>query len=311
MAIIGKITIFCFLASYTVALALEVIRMFFRSELPLWLTRGFAGAGLLAHTLFLAHRASSATSIPLSSAFEWDLLAAWGLVVVYLYLSWTLPKTAVGLFLLPLVLGLILMARFVASDQPFPQSDAGKVWGAIHGIFLLLGLVAVTIGFVAGVMYLIQSYRLKHKRPPAAGLLRLPSLEWMERVSARAIWISALAVGVGFGSGIVLNLVLHQRKADEVPWSDPVVWRTALMFAWLLAAAIFSAIYRPARSGRKVAYLTVANFAFLAGSVVVGLLLPSEHNVEKVRSASQANAANWSSLRIPHTAYRLPSVQSS
>jgi ABC-type transport system involved in cytochrome c biogenesis permease subunit len=289
MAIISGISVFCFAASYTVALALEVVRMFFRSDLPLWLTRGFAGAGLLAQTLFLAYRAANATTTPLSSAFEWNLLGAWGLVVVYLYLSWTHPRTAVGLFLLPLVLGLIALAHFFASQQPFPQSEAGKVWGAIHGVFLLLGLVAVTVGFVAGLMYLIQSYRLKHKRPPVAWL-RLPSLEWLERISIRAIWISALAVGVGFGSGIVLNLVLHQRQMDELPWSDPVIWRTALMFAWLLAVAIFSAIYRPARSGRKVAYLTLANFAFLAASVAVGMLLPSEHGVEKKAEGGRRKA---------------------
>ena len=40
---------------------------------------------------------------------------------------------------------------------------------------------------------------------------------------------------------------------------------------------IFSALYRPARSGRKVAYLTVASFAFLAASLAVRLFVPSEH----------------------------------
>jgi hypothetical protein len=309
MAIISGISVFCFAASYVVALALEVVRMFFRSDLPLWLTRVFAGAGLLAQTLFLAHRAATATTTPLSSAFEWNLLGAWALVVVYLYVSWTHPRTAVGLFLLPLVLGLIALARFFASDQPFPQSQAGKVWGAIHGVFLLLGLVAVTIGFVSGVMYLIQSYRLKHKRPPTAGMLRLPSLEWMEHVSIRSIWISTLAVGIGFGSGIVLNMILHGRETDELPWSDPVIWRTALTFVWLLAAAVFTAIYRPARSGRKVAYLTVANFVFVAGSIVVGLALPSEHGVEKARNAEWGVRSEGSALiALPASAAKKSSV---
>ena len=97
-------------------------------------------------------------------------------------------------------------------------------------------------------------------------------------------------IGVGFASGIVLNLVLHERSIDEVPWTDPIIWRTALMFAWLLVAAVFSAIYRPARSGRKVAYLTVASFAFLAVSLGLGLLLPSEHGgaaTEKQKAESR------------------------
>ena len=46
-------------------------------------------------------------------------------------------------------------------------------------------------------MYLVQSYRLKHKLPPIQGL-QLPSLEWLERVNARATVLSALLLVIGF-----------------------------------------------------------------------------------------------------------------
>jgi ABC-type uncharacterized transport system permease subunit len=252
---------------------------------------------LLAHTLYLGRRAVIVDGAPLSSAFDWYLLAAWAMMVVYLFLIWYHPRTSIGLFLLPLVLGLIGLAKF-ADRTPFPTSSAGQVWGAIHGVFLLLGLVAVALGFVAGVMYLIQSYRLKHKMPSASGV-RLPSLEWLERVSSRAILVSVLMVGIGFASGIVLNMILQQRKLDEVPWSDPVIWRTALMFGWLLVAAVFSAIYRPARSGRKVAYLTVANFVFLAVSLGIGVLLPSEHGAaERQKTGIEGGIRNSEGGRV-------------
>ena len=54
----------------------------------------------------------------------------------------------------------------------------------MHGLVLLLGTVTVCIGFLAGVMYLVQSYALKHARSPSNGW-RLPSLEWLERVNSR------------------------------------------------------------------------------------------------------------------------------
>jgi ABC-type uncharacterized transport system permease subunit len=227
----------------------------------------------------LANRAVTAPATPLSSPFDWDLLGAWGLMLVYLYLCWYHPKTSIGTFLLPLVLGLIGLAKF-ASREPFPQSRAGQIWGTIHGIFLLLGLVAVAIGFVAGLMYLLQSYRLKHKLPVTGGQ-RLPSLEWLERINSRAILISVVMVGIGFASGIVLNMISHHIKIDQVPWSDPVIWSTAVMFSWLLAAALFGAVYRPARSGRKVAYLTVASFALLALALCTRVLLPSQHTAQR------------------------------
>ena len=63
---------------------------------------------------------------------------------------------------------------------------------------------------------------------------------------------------------MVLNLVNRQHQAQRyLPWNDPVIWSSGLLLIWLLAAASFSLFYRPARQGRKVAYLTVASFVFL------------------------------------------------
>ncbi len=125
MSIISGISVICFAASYSLVLALEVIRFSLRRAVPLVLVRGFAAAGLLAHTLYLIYRARVGTSTPLSSAFEWILLGAWGLAAVYLYLTFTHSKAALGLFLLPIILALIGLATF-ADDKPFPQSRADK-----------------------------------------------------------------------------------------------------------------------------------------------------------------------------------------
>ncbi len=242
---------------------LELLRTVFRGRVRGALVIAFAGAGFIAHTLYLGYRAATSSSLPLSSAYEWFLLAAWALVAIYLYLAFQPSLAAVGVFLLPLALALIAASHY-ASHKPVPLAPAKQIWGVIHGIFLLAGAVAVIVGFVAGVAYLWQSYRLKNKRPPLAGV-RLPSLERLEHVNSRAIVLSALLIGAGVLSGFVLNLILHRHSADEsLPWTDPIVWRSAGMFAWLLAAVAFTMLYRPARQGRKVAYLTVASFVFLA-----------------------------------------------
>ena len=54
-----------------------------------------------------------------------------------------------------------------------------KVSAWLGGQLLLAGTVAVSFGFIAGIMYLVQSWRLKHKLPPQAGF-KLPSLEWLQ-----------------------------------------------------------------------------------------------------------------------------------
>jgi len=270
------ISITCFAASYAVALALEITRLFFRSGVRGAVMLLFAGAGLLAQTLFFVYRAMHEPNAPLSSEFDWYLIAAWCLMLAYFDLTIHHPKTPFGLFVLPLVLGLIGMAQFAADRTPFPRSQAAQIWGAIHGAFLLLGTVAVFIGFVAGVMALAQAYRLKHKISPVQRF-NLPSLEWLEGLNTRAITVSVIMIAIGFLSGIVLNLLHDRLHVAELPWNDPIIWTSALLVGWMLTAAGFSIFYKPARQGRKVAYLTVASFVFLVLSIGLRFFLPTQH----------------------------------
>ncbi len=249
---------------------------------------GFSVAGLIAQTLYLGYRAVTAVDgAPLSSEFDWYLIAAWVLVVVYLYLTIYHPRTTFGLYVLPVVLALVGFATRFADRAPFPRSQAAQVWGMIHGIFLLLGTVAVAVGFAGGLMCLVQAYRLKHKLTPKPGL-RLPSLEWLERLNIWAITISVAMLTVGFLSGTVLNLINNRLQIERLPWTDPIVWTSGLLLVWLIVAAGFTWLYKPARQGRKVAYLTVASFAFLVLAVVARLVLPSEHAVPKDAARAKA-----------------------
>lgn len=272
---LSGISITCFAASYAVAWVLELSRLLFRSSVSRAVMIGFAAAGMLAETLYLGYRAQTAVASPLSSNFDWCLVAAWMLVGAYLYLSYYHPNTALGMFLLPLVLVLVAAAGLLADRDPIAPEPASQVWGIVHGVFLLLGTVTVMVGFVAGTMYLVQAYRLKHKIPPLRSL-RFPSLEWLEKVNSRAILLSALLVGVGFLAGIILKVV-GDRQFAELPWTDPVVWSSGMMLSWLVAAAVFAAVYRPARQGRKVAYLTIVSFVFLCISLGVLLLVDTQH----------------------------------
>jgi hypothetical protein len=279
---LSHVQIVCFLASYSVALALEFSRLWFRSGVRGLVMLGFVVAGWIAHTAFLYYRAVEAVAAagsPLSSNRDWMLLAAWVMVMVYFYLACYHPATHFGVFLLPLVLGLILAARF-ADTAPFPRGPAFRIWGVIHGTSILLATVTVLVGFAAGLMYLEQADRLKRKptttmgtwRPPFLKL-RLPSLEWLQTANSRSMLASMLLVGVAVASGIVLNLL---QTSPGALWRDPVVWVTLAMFGWLLLHVVLGAFYRPIRQGRKVAYLTLVSFVFLV-IVLVGMFLTTKH----------------------------------
>jgi len=265
---LSGVQIICFAASYAIALALELTRLLFRSGVRGAVMLGFAGAGLIAHTAYLFYRiaecyqAVGSVAAPLSSTKEWCILAAWLLAIVYLYLTWYHPRVPFGLFILPLVLGLIAAAAFLADPRPSPREPASKIWGLMHGISIMLATVAVLVGFVAGLMYLRQDRRLKSKAPRTS-LLRLPSLERLQQINSRALVIALIMIGLGIVSGIVLMVINRGRTDRALPWSDPVVVSTLLMFGWLLVSSGVGVAYRPAREGRKVAYLTMVSFVFL------------------------------------------------
>lgn len=280
---LSGICITCFTASYLVALALDATRLLFRSKVRSAVMIAFAGAGLFAHSAFLGKRAINAIGSPLSSELDWCLLAAWVLVAVYLYVTCRRSESAFGVYILPLVLMLIGVATLVADPEPFPREPASKVWGVIHGTSLLLATVIMFLGFVAGAMYVGQAYRLKRKLPPPRRL-RLPSLEWLQRINSRAIRVSVLTMGIGVLSGLVLNLINH---ADRVPWHDPVVVSSMVLFVWLIIAALSGFFYRPVRQGRKVAYLTLASFVFLVIALGTVLLSETQHGGMRNRTTNQ------------------------
>jgi ABC-type uncharacterized transport system permease subunit len=281
---LSGISIICFAASYAIALLLEVIGLRRR---PAWLRLAVIAstlAGLAAHTLHLAYVAADASVKPMS-AVEWVLMAAWVLAVVYVAALFYLPRTPTGVVLLPIILALIGGSLF-ADPQPLAAQRSFDLWGLFHGVVLLLGTVSVCIGFLAGLMYVVQSYALKHLRSPTNGL-RLPSLEWLERINSRALGVSAVLIALGFASGLVMSLGIHRGEAAYELWNDPVVWSLAGMLLWLIAAEVFRVVYPAARRGRKVAYLTLASFVFLV------IALASLMLVDTVHGANPSQTTDW------------------
>jgi ABC-type uncharacterized transport system permease subunit len=284
MVSLSGISIVCFAASYGVALALEASRLFFRMPVRLMAIIGFAAAGLLAHTLYLVHRAATG-AMPLSSWHDWHLIAAWILAAVYLGLVTARPQTNVGLFLLPVVLLMTLVAWLFPPTEAFPRERAMQMWGMAHGLMLLLGTVGVSLGFVAGVMYLVQSRLLKQHSLPRTRL-KLPSLEWLERVNQRSLLYSSAFIGLGLLAGIVMNAVeARGGQRAALPWNDSVVISSGILLLWLVAATLFEWLYKPAQQGQKIAYLTVASFLFLALVLAMLLAGDSKHGAANAAAA--------------------------
>src|SRR5438270_304289 len=173
-----RVTLFCFAASYAVALSLELWHLYQRRPIHRLMANVFGGAGLLAHTIYLAVQRP-----PLGWQYGLLLALAWILAIFYLYGSVHHARHAWGIFVLPLVLVLVgLATAFGAPTGPEGGRVSGlfsledrELLGITHATLLILAAVGVCVGFVASLMYLVEADRLRAKALPSQGL-RLTSV---------------------------------------------------------------------------------------------------------------------------------------
>ena len=258
---LDRVTILCFLASYTMALGLELLYQFRPVRAVRWLALTFGAAGLTAQTIFLAVQRP-----PLIWQYGWMLFLAWVLAIFYVVGSVHHRRLSWGLFVLPLVLGLVILGA--AFGRPPDSSDSyhkllpiQDAWGALHGGLLLLAAVGLCVGFLASLMYLVQAHRLRAKTLPGHGL-RLWSLERIEAMNRRAIVLAFPLLTAGMIVGLVL--MLHENLSG---WSDPRVLASGVL--WLAFALLLYLRFGYHLRGRPVALLTIVTFVLLVGCLAL------------------------------------------
>ena len=274
LSILGNITISCFFTSYLVVLLLELLRLIGRIPGRGLMVIVMMVIGLFTHGCYLILRASqepaltggspiaatgnAAADIGLWATWtDWSLLLAFGLAICFFVYYLRRPDTVISFFFLPAVMAMIAVALMVRDQPPFSRSEATQVWRSIHAFAMMVGSIAVLIGFLAGIMYLIQSRRLKNHR--AGSGLRLPTLETLGRVNRRSLIFSTVAVGIGVIAGVIMNL----NRWGQIGWTDGGVLLSSLLLGWLISATLLEHLYAPAKQGRKAVYLTLASLGFL------------------------------------------------
>jgi len=195
------------------------------------------------------------------------LLLAWVLAIFYFYGTIHHRRLAWALFVLPPVLGLVILAGRVAPSPDTPASGfftgltGPGFWGAIHGGLLLLAAVGICVGFVASAMYLAQAHRLRAKLAPTHGL-RLLSLERLEAMNRRAINLAFPLLTVGLLVGAALTA---QHDEALKAWSAGRVLGTAGL--WLLFVLLMYLRYGLHLRGRHLAFGSLAAFVLLLATL--------------------------------------------
>jgi len=273
-----RLQVLCFAGTYALALASDLARVVVRAPLRWYATLTLTAIGFAVHTAFLLHRLVVGNALQAPTVFESFLLVAWLVAATTLYLSVRASrKTAVGIFLLPIVLGLAGAAAFAPRASWADWGGWAAFWGTVHGLFLLVGAAASAVAFAAGLMYLLQARRLKLKQPIRFGFV-LPSLEQSERLNRGGVAVAFPTLTIGLVIGVILGWAMRANDRATISWTDPKVLSGLAM--WLVFAVLAHAQFRWAMRGRRVMILSIVAFGFLIFALVgVDLLLPTAHGV--------------------------------
>jgi hypothetical protein len=263
-----NVTVACFFSSYLVALGFEAAQLLKQHTASHWLALVMAVAGAVAQSIYLVVRSRTAGIPPLlSSTHDWLLVLALLIVVLYVFVELLDKRVALGLFVIPIVLVLVGLSRFV-SDAPNPNLVRAP-WrglGMFHASMLVLGMVGVLASFLMSVMYLLQHRRLKTKRGEPEGL-HLLSLATLSRINWWGVVLSVPLLTLGMATGVWLSYLSSNTDAPVSlqRWQFVVsglVWLTmGALFLWLLTGRT--------PSGRLVAWRTLWACGFLLATLLL------------------------------------------
>ena len=285
-----RLSVLCFGGTYGLALLCDLARFAVRWPARWWATLGLTTLAWVVQTAYLGNLAVSTGQLPVTTVFESMIVLSWVLAGVGLYLIIRAPRpVAVGVFVLPLVLALVTIAGFWAPREDWVSAGWGGAtvfWGTAHGLLYLVGAVGACVGAAAGLMFLAQAHRLKHKRPPRFGFA-LPSLEQSERVNRAAITVAFAFLTAGLVAGLALEVVAERAGMPRIGWTDPKV--VGAVAVWVLFAVLLHARFRPEWRGRWVMLLTlVACISLALATVGIDLMHISTHGAPRARASTGA-----------------------
>jgi ABC-type transport system involved in cytochrome c biogenesis permease subunit len=253
------ITHACFGLSYLSAFILELARLFWPGVGWRIASLVFGAAGLAAQSLYiLLHEPSPAS--PYGSL----VLLSWALAVFYLSKSLHHGKQAWGLFVLPVILGLVGISFLLlhADENSTTLNALGwasgeRFWGAIHGLLILGAAIGVSVAFVSSAMYLIQAGRIRRKMLPSRGVSLL-SLERLESMNRWGVNIAVPFLTLGLLVGMIL--LQHNHELAE-SWLSLKILSTAGL--WVVFLVLLYMRYATHVPPRRLAMLSIVAFGLM------------------------------------------------
>ena len=149
--------------------------------------------GALVHTFVIGMQTMEVRHLPFANFSRAVSSFVWLLTLSYLYLELTTDERSMGVFILPVIIGLQLI--------PVLHPGVATAWEImlrLHVSSLLFAYASFALAGVLGVTYMLQFKEIK-KKHLGYFYTRLPSLQILDVMNSRAVAIGC-AFGVFLGS---------------------------------------------------------------------------------------------------------------
>jgi len=182
-------------------------------------------------------------------------LLALVLVLLFLAVYARYRSVSLGVFVLPVVFLLAMLAAFRPGQENFPM-PAKTGWLVLHITLLMAAYAALVISLLANMMYLVQERRLKSRLRPKSGtttarLLPLDTpLETIDQIAHKTLLFGLPCMT----AGLLIGSVMALEQDGPAYFSDPKI---VLTFG-LWAAYVAMIFLRRASGlrGRRAVYLS-------------------------------------------------------
>jgi ABC-type transport system involved in cytochrome c biogenesis permease subunit len=217
--------------------------------------------GVLAHTFVIGMQTMEVRHIPFANPSRAISTFVWLLTLSYLYLEITTEERAMGVFILPIVVGLqTIPALFPGVENADPVLDSPWFW--VHVASLLCAYASFALASVLGLTYMLQFKEIKKKH---LGYLytRLPSLLTLDTMNSRAMTVGWVFLTIGVVVGIVWTAQARAVSPDD-PNLQAMVFNDPKIFIAMLTWGVYSFGLFARRAlgwtGRRAAWLSTVGF---------------------------------------------------
>ena len=236
----------------------------------------------LAHTFVIVMQTMEVRHVPIANPSRTISTFVWLLSLSYLYLELTTDERAMGVFILPIVVGLqAIPALYPGVETADPLLDSPWFW--VHILSLLFAYASFALAGVLGLTYMLQFKEIK-KKHLGYFYSRLPSLQILDTMNSRAVTIGWVCLTVGVVVGFVWAsqaraVAPGNTNLQAMSLNDPKVFIAAL--TWSVYAFALFARQTLGWTGRRAAWLSGFGFAtILLNMLPVSYFVTTSHTFQ-------------------------------